>query len=352
MKSFLVKVELTIRKLSCPGVWLCSNGKVSMQLGMLDSNIQTDAYKPSFPVVFDEKFIFYKTFVKERRLSELQRTLNREQFFVELIQWKNCDEGVVLASFRTTLDDLLYSNSSRRPSMTGTDIDLLLEPTKLFPGTISPKLAIKTKTTIEETFCDAYQRPSMTGYPRYPCAPQTLSRKLHPKKVCHTVGYSKAQQRCSKVTHDKRPIFRYQKPEDDLILRTNPNKVMKDDVIKTSSFNKISQAQVDLNDCPEDCDICYCNSSGPLKTEQTTKTSFVRSVKTNKGKSSTCTNLNDNVHQPYYCPICSKYECTFSQSRRTPELSSENDQENLSYKFCPYCGENYEKQRGWTLNET
>ena len=153
-KSFLVKVELTVQKISCPGVWLCSNGKVSLQLAMLDSDIQTEAYKPIFPITFNEKFVFFKTFIKERRLNELQRSLNHEWFAAELIQWRNCDEGVVLARFQTTLDDLLYPCNLKNLNVSGTDIDLLMQATNLFPGTLLPKLTLGTKTTIKETFSD------------------------------------------------------------------------------------------------------------------------------------------------------------------------------------------------------
>ncbi|XP_030751965.1 uncharacterized protein LOC115879331 [Sitophilus oryzae] len=344
-KSFLVKAELTIHKLSCPGVWLCSNGKISLQLGMLDSNIQTEAYKPIFPMLFDEKFIFYKTFLKERRLGELQRSLYREKFLVEMIQWKNCDEGVVLANYKTSLDELLYPSSFRKTELTGNNVDVLMEPTKLFPGTIAPKLQLKTKTTIEETYSEVnpkiFPKPTMGHHQKYHCNGQISARKLHPKKVCHTVGYSKALQRCPKTNKDKRPIFMYRRPEDDLILRTNPNKVIKDDMIMTNrdlkSLRK-KKENVCMYQCSENGDTCYCNKSVPMSQEPSTKTSFVKTVQPNKIRRSSQTYPCDSQYESCLCTICEKYECTFFEKNNLQkDMVSESTQEDDN--LCPHCRE-------------
>lgn len=153
-KGFLVKVNLNIQKVTCPGVWLCSNGKVSVEIKMLDCSIQTKTCKPMFPILVYEKYAFTKTFQEDRRLNELQKSLNNEWFYAELIHWKSRDEGCVLATFQTTLDDLLYPTSFRG-TVAGKETDLLMVPTSLFPGTIVPKLEILTKTTIEEIITDA-----------------------------------------------------------------------------------------------------------------------------------------------------------------------------------------------------
>lgn len=352
-KSFLVKVELTVQKISCPGVWLCSNGKISLQFCMLDCTIQTDSYKPLFPINFNEKFVFYKTFLKERRLNELQRSLNREWLCVELIQWKNCDEGVVLASFQTTLDDLLYPSALKKSSnLTGTDVDLLMEPTKLFPGTISPKLELRTKTTIEETFPELKQRShdKIPNNRKSSCFTQNTTRKLHPKRVCHTVAYSKAQQRCYDSKKD-RPIFKYSKPDDDLILRLNPDKVVKDDIIKVKS--DLLEFDGDENyDANEKNKWCYCVKSAPLSFKEDTSSSCVKSIKSN------CRKFNQpqnnycscgSQHKSILCPVCSKYECTFSITSTRPTiefLSESTNNRNTSLTLCSCCRRQFNKPTG------
>ncbi|CAG9769610.1 unnamed protein product [Ceutorhynchus assimilis] len=348
-KSFLVKVELTVQKISCPGVWLCSNGKVSLQLCMLDSTIQTEARKPIFPVVFAEKFIFYKTFLKERRLNELQRSLGREWLCVELIQWKNCDEGMVLASFQTTLDDLLYPSSFAPSNVAGSNIDLLMVTTKLFPGTISPKLELCTKTTIEETFSDAKQRFTDKILQVNPmksiCSVQNPPKKLHPKKVCHTVAYSQAQQRFHRPKKDKRPIFKYQRPEDDLILRTNPDKVVKDDVIQVRPGLEFEGDENQDKNNP----LCYCGESVGESSQDQVGSSFVKIVgKSRRGRNShtvreQCPCSCGSQHSIYLCPTCSKYECTFTDLslRPTTEFLAETKP-----ALCSCCRKHYKPLKG------
>lgn len=134
-------------KVTCPGVWLCTNGKVSLQIYMLDSCVQTASYKPSFPIQCHESFLFYKTFYSKHQLQELQKQLRKiliklskfldvildnQWLYMELVQWQSCEVGNVLAVFQTTLDELLYP-SSTSGSIIGVDIDLLMEPSKIFP---------------------------------------------------------------------------------------------------------------------------------------------------------------------------------------------------------------------------
>ncbi|KAJ8983823.1 hypothetical protein NQ317_008949, partial [Molorchus minor] len=251
-KNFLIKVELDIQKITCPGVWLCSNGKVSLQIYMLDSCVQTTSGKPIFPISCYEKFVFYKTFCKERRLNELQRSLNKEWFYAELVQWQNCEEGCVLATFQTTLDELLYPSSIRR-SVAGMDIDLLMEPTKVFPvRTIAPKLEVNTKTTIEETICglksEAESRVIVN--PKLLTSTASPPRKVRPRKVCHSVAFSRVQKHVP-FKERKRPPFQYRRAEDDLILRNNPNVLRSDEIFRKGISRQFSRTGNNNY-------ICYC----------------------------------------------------------------------------------------------
>ncbi|XP_066256785.1 uncharacterized protein [Euwallacea similis] len=333
-KSFLVKVELEIQKVSCPGVWLCSNGKVSLQLYMLDSTIQTDSHKPFFPVSFKEKFIFYKTFLKERRLSELQRTLGREWICAEFIQWKSCEEGVILASFQTTLDDLLYP--TRPIDRQSTEVDLLMEPTKLFPGTISPKLELRTRTTIQEITVPDQDLHRFEGNFRKRICPKHKRRpQVHPKWVCHSVAYSKAQQRCPKgCKGDKRPAFKYKRAEDDLILRLNPNKVSKDDVVRADVGEKRNKEE-----------RCYCRDISQEVDETEDDNPEISIGKSAKSRPYGC--VCEKQHTPQLCPICSKYEGTFAKvsSFKPPskpkKFLSAVELLNSEKYYCSYCRNTY-----------
>ncbi|XP_049824043.1 spermatogenesis-associated protein 6 isoform X2 [Aethina tumida] len=187
-KSFLVKVNIHIKKVSCPGVWLCTNGNVSLQMCMFNSYVQTDILRPVFPIKINQHFTFHKDFDKGR-LNDLQNRLSKEWFYVEFIQWQTPDDGCVLATFRTTLDELLYP-TSKFGQYGGVDMELLMDTTKLFPGTLSPKLLIKTKTTIEETM---FTLPRSEPVTKIVLSSQLSKRNSHTRRVCHSLMYNKAQ---------------------------------------------------------------------------------------------------------------------------------------------------------------
>lgn len=57
---------------------------------------------------------------------------DKDTLYIELIQWQNCENGNVLATFQTTLGELLYPES-KVPSLGNAEVDLLMEPMKNFP---------------------------------------------------------------------------------------------------------------------------------------------------------------------------------------------------------------------------
>ena len=89
-------------------------------------------------------------------LSQLQATLEHQPLYIELLQ-DDCphDHGggggpghpppphppLVLATFETSGLDFLFPYPQLRPTYnSGVDVDLLMDPTREFPGVISPKV--------------------------------------------------------------------------------------------------------------------------------------------------------------------------------------------------------------------
>uniref|UniRef100_A0AAR5Q4P2 Spermatogenesis-associated protein 6 N-terminal domain-containing protein n=1 Tax=Dendroctonus ponderosae TaxID=77166 RepID=A0AAR5Q4P2_DENPD len=319
--SRLVSVELAVGKVTCPGVWLCSNGKISLQIYMMDSVIQTDAHHPNFPILFNEKFKFYKRYLNKRCSAALQRSFAKEFFNAELIQWKNCDEGVILANFCSTLDDLLHPSNITSINKKTANVDVLMEPTKLFPGTIFPKLELRTQTSIETKFeIFKKENPAVhinTKKCNIPLDFRREKKKVYPKKVCHTIAYSKEQQRCPKVKTDKRPIFMYRKPDDNLILRINPNNVGHENVVErknaTNFVQKMKPKVIDK------CSSCYCSHNSAFfsqECQETAVNSFIQRLNRNNQKQSENIRPCQCCFKSKYnlCPICSKYIYTFSRN--------------------------------------
>ncbi|KAK5644517.1 hypothetical protein RI129_005817 [Pyrocoelia pectoralis] len=131
-KALRMQIEVDIQAVTCPGVWLCPNGKVSLQIYMLDSCTQTTALPPVFPLLYHEQFVFYKTFHTAHTLVDLQRFIDKDFLYAELLQWHKGDIGNVIASFQTSLHEVLYP-SSMEGTLSGVDVDLLMEPSKIFP---------------------------------------------------------------------------------------------------------------------------------------------------------------------------------------------------------------------------
>lgn len=170
--------------MTCPGVWLCPNGKVALRIDTLNSCAESRRICPIFPLLFHDKFTFSKIFVRIVSLAELQRTLEQEFLYAELIQWITpAGRAITLATFEINLADLLYPASCFKGLLAGVDVDLLMEPTKCFPvrpsirpisfyprnkifhlwpfsfasqGIIAPKIEVSTKTVVEEVLdpCD------------------------------------------------------------------------------------------------------------------------------------------------------------------------------------------------------
>ncbi|KYN00299.1 Uncharacterized protein C9orf68 like protein [Cyphomyrmex costatus] len=200
-RAFRIKVQLDVHAVTCPGVWLCPNGKVALRINALDSCAESHATSPILPLLFHDKFTFDKIFYGIISLTELQNTLEQEFLYAELIQWATpASRDIILATFETNLAELLYPAPCFKGLLAGVDVDLLMEPTKCFPGIIAPKIEISTKTVIEEIieFCDTSKCYIIN---RNISSKQTACRQrkrpingiIRQRRVCHTKNKPRSQ---------------------------------------------------------------------------------------------------------------------------------------------------------------
>ncbi|XP_076278776.1 uncharacterized protein LOC143208317 isoform X2 [Lasioglossum baleicum] len=196
-KGFRVKVRLDLHAVTCPGVWLCPSGKVALRITSLGSTLESHRVSPIFPLLFHNEFNFKKTFTRLAALTELQRKLEQQTIRAELIQWFGpCNRVVALATFETNLADVLYPLSRCKCLLPGVDVDLLMDPTRSFPGIIAPKIEISTRTVIEEVLgvLDGWSDEAseidstMTISKRTLSAPRRRPTKgiIRQKRVCHS----------------------------------------------------------------------------------------------------------------------------------------------------------------------
>ncbi|XP_033211394.1 uncharacterized protein LOC117169235 isoform X2 [Belonocnema kinseyi] len=211
-------------------------------------------------------------------LSSLQQNLEEEFFYAELLQWADSTSAfVILGTFETNLADLLYPSPCFKGLLAGVDVDLLMEPTKFFPGILAPKIEVSTKTVVEEVLgiCDSNMigpyivNPKVIHSKNY----SSINRKHPPKgiirqrKVCHSRGKSRQQpcRPCKKVTRLK---------------ARSCSPVTSDRHTQTSSdqcYHKLSKRHK-----------CSCS--------QSQKSSIAR-----------------ESHKFDSCHVCSKYKCYFSE---------------------------------------
>ncbi|KAH0550662.1 uncharacterized protein LOC123260858 [Cotesia glomerata] len=304
-KGFCVKIYFDLHIINCPGVWLCPNGTVALQINSLNSHIESRKVTPSFPLVLDEKFLFKKIFTEVGTLTELECCLEKEFFYAELIQWPSSeDKGVILATFETNLVDLLYPAPCYRGLMSGVDVDLLMEPTKFFPGIIAPKIEVSTRTVIEEIgICGVdvaknhIINPKLINSKGRPCIHRKRPTEgiLRQKKVCHTQGRIKSPTQLCACRHQE--------------YRVN----------ELVACPSATQSETHVNDCYQ--------------------RSLRRNIKQTisypcKDSILDCTPIQQ-FHDLDDCPVCSKYQNYFSKGSRTDAtLRSTDSRKEASYGSC------------------
>ncbi|CAH1155362.1 unnamed protein product [Phaedon cochleariae] len=191
-------------------------------------------------------------------------------------------------------------------------------------GTISPKLQISTKTTIEETLYDAdpinpnntLVKPKSTLY-------KQPSQKGCSRKVCHSIAFSRAQKNVPLRKTNSKPPFKYSKVSDDLILRSNPNIVLRND---TDHGDRITSEP-----------SCYCMTKYPKNAWSETGDDNLSRSNEDLGNISTKGLIHSNK-----CSLCSLYEGYFpSKSSKMKSSCNSLLAHRTKPRLCAYCEQNY-----------
>ncbi|XP_013010562.1 spermatogenesis associated 6-like protein isoform X2 [Cavia porcellus] len=129
-----VVVELQIRAVSCPGVFLPHKQDVYLGVYLLNQYVETDCFPSVFPVVIQQSMRFEKVFenaIDPGAVSDL------------LEMWEE------LAYYEDNTRDFLFPEPKLTPSCPGIHREVLMKTTRDFPG-IAPKLEFSTRTAIRE----------------------------------------------------------------------------------------------------------------------------------------------------------------------------------------------------------
>ncbi|XP_047986071.1 uncharacterized protein LOC125226194 isoform X5 [Leguminivora glycinivorella] len=193
-KTIELTVEIVVQRVSCPGVWLCQDGSVSLIVSALGTSYETCTLPPTFPLEFNDRLYFRKRFQETCALSNMCCLLKDETLYCELVQWcQNCNTGEcnILAQYLGSLSDVLFP-----PKMCCNDgVDLLMRRSKKYPGILSPKIEIATKVRIDEVWNDQSE-PFNVNIQNFKniatcnCVARTGPRQ---KTVCHTPEYHRTK---------------------------------------------------------------------------------------------------------------------------------------------------------------
>ncbi|CAK1604505.1 unnamed protein product [Parnassius mnemosyne] len=197
-KIIELTVEIDIQKVSCPGVWLCQAGRVSLTVYALGTSYQTCMLPPVFPLQFKDVFYFRKRFQETCALNNICCLLKDETIYCELVQWSDdcvSSECVILAQYLGALNDVLFP-----PNMCSSEgVDLLMRRSKDFPGILSPKIEVATKVRIDEIWSKSNN--TLIKATKCQCVPMPDSDGYRQKPVCHTPLYHRA-----KCHNHRRPL--------------------------------------------------------------------------------------------------------------------------------------------------
>ncbi|XP_004457461.1 spermatogenesis associated 6-like protein isoform X6 [Dasypus novemcinctus] len=143
-----VVVELQIRAISCPGVFLPGKQDVYLGVYILNQYLETDCFPPVFPIVIQQSMRFQKVFETAIDPGAVADILESFLARFELIQlvppvWEK------LACYEENTRDFLFPEPKLTPTHPGTCREVLMKTAVGFPG-IAPKIEFSTRTAIRE----------------------------------------------------------------------------------------------------------------------------------------------------------------------------------------------------------
>ncbi|KAG5845648.1 hypothetical protein ANANG_G00141510 [Anguilla anguilla] len=196
-KATKVVVELHIRAVTCPGVFLVDKDDVYLSVCILRHYKNSVCHPAVFPLLFNEKMRFEKVFKQVNDPAEVAELLESETVTFELIQ-QIPPAGESLAYFEVDARTFLFPEPKLVPSSPGVDREVLMTRAPTFPG-IAPRIEFSTRTTIIE--CSARSENAIN--PDVP--PRIAPKKVNSKRGVRKGGTAEAGGRASSAVRKRMP---------------------------------------------------------------------------------------------------------------------------------------------------
>ncbi|XP_062937220.1 spermatogenesis associated 6-like protein isoform X2 [Cynocephalus volans] len=143
-----VVVELQIRAVSCPGVFLPGKQDVYLGVYLLNQYLETNCFPPVFPITVQQSMRFEKVFenaIDPGAVADLLESFLTRFELIQLVSpvWEK------LAYYEENTRDFLFPEPRLTASHHGKCREVLMKTAVGFPG-IAPKIEFSTRTAIRE----------------------------------------------------------------------------------------------------------------------------------------------------------------------------------------------------------
>lgn len=124
--------------------------EVHLSVDFFGRGVRTRPAPASFPLYFYESFQTSKIYTRCYNLNDVFHALKDELIQIALVQVGYSGLPKDLATYESNLHDFLFPLSNFVSSSSGAEREILLSPSKHFPGVIGPRLEFSTHTIIHE----------------------------------------------------------------------------------------------------------------------------------------------------------------------------------------------------------
>ncbi|NXI62824.1 SPAT6 protein, partial [Anseranas semipalmata] len=142
-------MNVLLLQITCPGVLLKDKEELYLSVSLLGQYKKTRCVPAAFPLFFQEKLVFEKTYADIVDPADLVKLLELDTAVLELIQLVP-PVGEILATYEENTRDFLFPDPKLTRRHHGLDREILMKRSSSFTG-IAPKLRFSTSSLITES---------------------------------------------------------------------------------------------------------------------------------------------------------------------------------------------------------